>query len=1148
MAINVLGHGVFYMFTHLHVHSEYSLLDGACKIKELLDAVKSRGETGIAVTDHGAMYGAMEFYKQAKKRGIKPIIGCEMYVAARSLAEKTRTFDYQNSHLVLLCKDITGYKNLCKLVSISHTDGFYNKPRIDHEHLEKYNEGIIALSACVQGEIPRAILANDYAKAKELAVFYENTFGKENFYLELQNHGIPEQLSVNAGLIKISNETGIPLVATNDVHYVNQNDDKMQEILLLIGTNKTILDDDRMEFKTKEFYLKTEEEMRKLFADVPQAIENTQKIADRCNVEFKFGETFLPHLDIGDVDHLEHFKKQCDNGLVNIIGEIPDEYKKRLEYETNVISKMGFIDYFLIVADFVNFAKNNGIPVGPGRGSGAASLCAYALGITGVDPIKYELIFERFLNPERISMPDFDIDFCYVRRPEVIEYVTKKYGTDCVAQVGALGTLAARAAIKDVGRAMAVSFSDINKVTKLIPFEFHSSIRKAIDYNPELKEVYENDSKLREVIDMAMRVEGMPRHSTTHAAGVVITKEPVNNYLPLARNGDVIITQYNKDEVEQIGLLKMDFLGLRNLTVIDDSVKMVQKYIPDFNINNIDINDEKVFSELSKGYTSGVFQFESAGMRRTVMGLQAKKFEDLIAIISLYRPGPMASIPKYIERSRGKSAVSYHTPLLEPILKSTYGVLVYQEQVLQVLRELAGYSMGQADLVRRAMSKKIHDILKKEREHFINGCQERGVEKRAAEIIFDEIDAFSSYAFPKAHAAPYALIAYRTSYMKTHFPKEYMAALLTGEMGFDYKIGRYKEECSRLGIKVLPPHVNHSFYNFSVDGNDVRFGLQAIKNLGHPLINALIFERERAGKYKSFVDFCERLYSRELNRRALESLIKSGSLDNLDANRNQMLCSIEKLFDSLDADKKRNIEGQMALFGQNSEGEPSFTLPELDDIAPYRLLTMEKEVTGLYLTGHPMDEYAEAAKKSGAYRIDKLCEITQPGSDIKNNQQISAVGIILNIQKKTTKKNDIMAIITIEDMYGSIEALIFPELFSQNAGSLIVGKIIRITGRIGIREFRDEAEPQIVCDAILPPPEPTKKNYKALYLKIPSQNSISYEKVIECVTENKGTIPLVLVFEDTNKKLKSKNIQVNDSKEMLYNLNIILGEDNVKLI
>ena len=912
-------------FAHLHVHSEYSLLDGACRIEPMLDKIKSMGQTSVALTDHGVMYGVVDFYKAAKARGLNPIIGCEVYVAPRSRFDKVHGIDNERYHLILLCKNNTGYKNLIKLVSEGWVNGFYTKPRVDKELLEQHHEGLIALSGCLAGEIARALERNDYEEAKKVAEWYSGVFGEGNYYLEIQNHGLDEQLRINPMLISLSKELNIPLAATNDAHYVDKQDSKIQQVLICIQTNHTLGEDTGLEFGTQEFYLKSEEEMREAFSECPQAVDNTAKIAEQCHVEFEFGKTKLPHFDVPDGwSHFDWFANLCRKGLKDRYGDSPpQEYIDRLEYELGIIDKMGYTDYYLIVHDFIRHAKSVGIPVGPGRGSGAASICAYCIGITGIDPMKYNLLFERFLNPERVSMPDFDVDFCFERRGEVIDYVIDKYGADHVAQIVTFGTMAAKAAIRDVGRAMGMSYSAVDNIAKQIPNELNITL--ALKRSAEFKAFYEKDTEAHELIDTAMKVEGMPRHASTHAAGVVITHDPVVSYVPLARNDEAIVTQFTMTTLEELGLLKMDFLGLRTLTVIRNAEKAIRNTDPSFSIENIDMGDRQVFDMLCAGQTEGVFQFESAGMRSVLSQLKPESVEDLIAVISLYRPGPMDSIPTYIENRHNPSKIKDKTPKLKSILDVTYGCIVYQEQVMQICRELAGYSYGRADIVRRAMSKKKHDVMLRERDSFVNGAVDengnilcegavrRGVPADIANEIFDEMISFASYAFNKAHAAAYAFVAYRTAWLKCHYPCEFLAALLTSFLDNSGKVAQYINECSRLGIKILPPHVNRSTEAFEVSGGNIHFSLLAVKNLGRGFIRRMVDERTLNGDFKDFYDFCRRMYGKDFNRRAIESLVKCGAFDGMGANRRQMCAVIDPIIEELDNTKRRNVEGQIGF-------------------------------------------------------------------------------------------------------------------------------------------------------------------------------------------------------------------------------------------
>lgn len=1165
-------------FAHLHLHTEYSLLDGACRIEKLLDAAKKLGQDAVAITDHGVMYGVVDFYKAAKKRGIKPIIGCEVYVAKRTRFDKTHEFDHENRHLVLLCENEIGYQNLIKLVSHSWIEGFYNKPRVDLGLLEKHHEGLICLSACLAGEIPRALTRNDYQEAKNAAMRYLNIFGKNNFFLELQDHELPEQKYVNPQIIKLSKETGIPLVVTNDCHYIRKEDTKMHHILVCIQTAKTVLDEDTLEFGSDEFYFKSEAEMRSLFPDLPEAADNTVKIAERCNFDFEFGNTKLPAFTTPDgSENKEFFVRKCYEGLARHYGENPEQkIIDRLEYEISVISQMGYVNYFLIVYDFVNYAKTKGISVGPGRGSGVGSIAAYCLGITGVDPLRYDLIFERFLNPERISMPDFDIDFSDERRQEIIDYVVDKYGADHVSQIATFGTMAARGALRDVGRAMAIPYTKVDVVAKLVPMELGMTLSKALAVSKELSQKYHEDEQIKELVDMAMQIEGMPRHTSTHAAGVVITDKPVMQYVPLAKNDESIITQFPMTTIEELGLLKMDFLGLRNLSVIDNASVMIRQKEPNFSIETIPSDDPESYEMLCTGATDGVFQFESAGMRKLIMQSKPTELEDLIAIISLYRPGPMQFIPTYIQNRKNPEKVRYLHEKLRTILDVTFGCIIYQEQVMQIFRELAGYSLGRADIVRRAMSKKKHDVLEKEKEIFmhglkkddgsyeIDGCIKRGVDIKTAEILFGEIQDFASYAFNKSHAAAYATVSYQTAYLKRHYPKEYMAALLTSVLGFTSKVTEYIEECNRLEIPVLPPHVNFSLNEFAVVGEGIRFGLLAIKNLGKGAILRLIEERRTGGKFTSFYNFCERMQGKELNKRAVESLVRCGALDDLGNNRKEMLTSLTEIIDGLEADKRKNIEGQIGLFDSFDDGFNEPQIKKQDDFSDFEKFFMEKEVTGMYLSGHPMAQYRKFYDNGSAARIDEIFLSSQGESNkYKDEQRVRLLVIITAVKKKLTKSNATMAYVSMEDTTGSIEMLVFPSTLENFADLISESSIISLTGRISFRENQD---PSIICESIesaesfienldkINTPKstqskPSKKIPSGLYIKVPSAESFQYKKALQFIEVFDGISALFIRFEDTGKMLRAPskyNVDINDV--LVGELRKLLGNDCVAAI
>lgn len=1155
-------------FAHLHVHTEYSLLDGACRMERLLDAAKEMGQTAVAITDHGCMYGVVEFYKAAKKRGIQPILGCEVYVARRTRFDKVHELDGENRHLVLLCENETGYHNLLALVSKAWVEGFYSKPRVDLDLLREHHEGLIALSACLAGEIPRALARGDYEGAREAALRYEGIFGRGNFYLELQDHGMAEQKRINPQLIRLSRETGIPLVATNDCHYIAPEDSRMHRVLLCIQTGRTIEDENAMEFGSEEFYFKSEEEMRALFPDVPEAADNTVKIAQRCQVELEFGKTKLPAFFTPDgSDNLEFFRRLCQEGLARRYGENPpQEYRDRLEYEIRVISQMGYVNYYLIVWDFIRYARSVGIPVGPGRGSGAGSLAAYCVGITNVDPMRYDLLFERFLNPERVSMPDFDIDFSDERRDEIIGYVVDKYGADHVAQIVTFGTMAARGALRDVGRALNIPYNKVDQVAKLVPLSLGMTLDTAMKQSKELREKVEADPQVKELWDMARKVEGMPRHASTHAAGVVITDKPVMDYVPLSKNDDAVVTQYTMTAIEELGLLKMDFLGLRNLSVIDHAEKLVRRREAGFSIEAAPEDDGAVFRMLSEGHSEGVFQLESPGMKRLLVQAQPACVEDLIAIISLYRPGPMQFIPQYLESRKNPESVHYRHPLLRPILEPTGGCIIYQEQVMQIFRDLAGYSLGRADIVRRAMAKKKHDVLEREREVFlhgqqredgtweVDGCLRRGVDQRTALELFKEIESFASYAFNKPHAAGYAVVAYQTAYLKCHYPCEYMAALLSSVLGQTGKVAEYIEECGRLGISVLPPHVNYSDTGFTVVGKSIRFGLLAVKNLGRNVIARMVAERRAAGEFTSFYNFCKRMAGRDLNRRAIESLVKCGALDGLGNNRREMLLAVERVLDSLEADKRRNVEGQMGFFdapGSAQGGEPP--LDKTEDFSAADKLNMEKEVTGMYLSGHPMAAYAGLYQEGGYARMDEILQSAgeRETGRYQDGQWVTLLGMVVGVRKKATKNNAQMAFATLEDMYGTITALVFPKVLEQYGSLLYEGAVVAVQGKLS---FTEDKAPELVCQSLGKPADPVSVKAPAgkpvrpgLYLRLSSQQDPRYDKAMRYIAVfDGGATDLYLTFQDTGKLLRAPaKFRVEINRPLLRALKELLGAENV---
>lgn len=1163
-------------FTHLHVHTEYSLLDGACRIDRMFEHLKSMGQTACAITDHGVMYGCVAFFDAAKAAGIKPIIGCEVYVATRTRFDKVNRID-GNSHLILLCKNETGYKNLIKMVSAGFLEGFYSKPRIDKDLLEQYHEGLICLSACLAGEIPKAILAGDYERAKQTALYYRDLFGEGNYYLELQDHGLEEDQVVLPQLIRLSRETGIPMAATNDAHYITKEDAKMQSILLCIQTGKTIADADRMEFQTDEFYLKSTDEMYDLFSMVPEACENTNKIAEQCNFEFTFGETKLPYFRAPDgMDNQAYFEKLCWEGLERRYpGKVTDALRERLSHEINVVKTMGYTNYYLIVYDFINYAKSRDIPVGPGRGSGAGSLAAYCVGITDIDPIRYNLIFERFLNPERVSMPDFDVDFCYERRQEVIDYVNEKYGRDHVAQIVTFGTMAARAAVRDVGRVMGMPYQDVDKVAKLIPMELKMTLQKALEVSPDLKAMYKENPQVHELIETSLKVEGMPRHASTHAAGVVITRESATEYVPLATNDGLPVTQFNMVEIERLGLLKMDFLGLRTLTVIHDTETAVRSRVPEFRISGISYDDPDTYAMLARGETEGIFQLESTGMTQVLVSMRPKNLEDIIALISLYRPGPMDSIPTYLRNRREPDKISYKTPQLAHILDVTNGCIVYQEQVMQIFRELAGFSFGQADNIRRAMSKKKHKVMEEEREHFVHGCAEpgkecpgcvkNGIPEQVANEIYDEMISFASYAFNKSHAACYAYVAFQTAYLKCHYPHEFMAALLTSVLDNTSKVIEYTTECQRLGIKVLQPDINISRGGFTADGGCIRFGLNAVKSVGRNLIEAVVKERKDR-PYRGLYDFCRRLYGNELNRRALENLIKCGAFDALEPSRRGMLECVEGILKSVETDMRRNLEGQMDLFGMMSgeTAEPAgndYKVPKLSEYPSGELLKMEKEVSGLYLSGHPLDAYREQIAKISTCTVAQLQGENARQFDEKN---VTLLCTVVKNKVMTTKSNTLMAFTTIEDLTGSMELLVFPRVLAECRAALQENAVVVANGRVSVKE---EEAARLIVEGVQPIEtyDPSKsfgsnraervqreksgEGASGYFLTVPSLHCAEMHRVenLLCNIFDGGTVKVYFRFADSGKKALARHMAVKDDPLLRAELVRILGAEHVKV-
>ena len=1149
-------------FAHLHVHTEYSLLDGACRISGIMDRVKELGQTAVAITDHGVMYGCIDFYKAAKAAGVKPIIGCEVYVARRGMEDRVHGIDNDPYHLVLLCENRKGYENLCLMVSEAFIHGFYGKPRVDLALLKKHHEGLIALSACLAGAIPQYLMEEDYAAAKDYALKMADIFGEGNFYLELQDHGIEEQRPVNQGVMCLARETGLPLVVTNDAHYLRKEDARMQDVLLCIQTGKTVDDENRMKFQTEEFYLKSEEELRELFPNCDEAFQNTVRIADRCNLEFVFNEYHLPSFPVPEGYTNEgYFRKLCMDGFAERYPDQPEKYMERLEYEIGVISRMGYVNYYLIVWDFIRYAKENGIPVGPGRGSGAASIVAYCMHITEVDPMQYSLIFERFLNPERVSMPDFDTDFCQERRPEVIDYVMRKYGADHVAQIATFGTMAARGAIRDVGRALNFTYAETDVVAKLVPTTLHITLKEALEVSPKLKEMYDTDERVKTLIDTAMSLEGMPRNTSTHAAGVVITADPVYTYVPLSRNDDTIVTQYTMTTIEELGLLKMDFLGLRNLTVIEDAEREIRKLEPDFDIDKVPDNDPETFAMLAEGKTQGVFQLESAGITGVCVNMRPTSIEDMTAIVALYRPGPMDSIPTFIANKLDHRKIRYKTPLLEPILKVTYGCIVYQEQVIEIFRSLGGYTMGQADNIRRAISKKKMKVIEAERKVFvygdpeqgITGCIGHGVPEAVAQSIYDEIVDFANYAFNKAHAVCYAVVSYQTAYLKCHYPRQYMAALMTSVLDSATKISGYIAECKELGIPVLPPDINHSGDHFSVEGDAIRFGLGAVKNVGHGLIRAVAAKRQEGGPFKSLEDFAQRMGEGELNKRAVENFIKCGAMDCFGYHRSGLLAVYDSIMDSVSSTRKHNLEGQMGLFGMLDDGDSAaaIPIPKLPELKKADMMAMEKETTGIYISGHPMDDYRPYLRNT---HVVPIGELMGEESRYQDDQIVSVAGIVQAIKMKTTRNNSMMAYVTVEDDTASIEMLAFSNVLNQFGGYLKENAAVVITGRLSVR---DEKEPQIVINRArpitdfseapenaMPPeqPEEPKKLEGTLYLKLESETDPNYQKVRAIVNMFPGDSQVKVFFADTRRMRGA--LATLDSR-MLSELENVLGQGNV---
>jgi len=1185
-------------FCHLHLHTEYSLLDGSGKVPKIIKRAKELGMDSIAITDHGVMYGCVEFYKQAVENGVKPILGCEVYVASKSMDIKQPDKENRTAHLVLLVKNEVGYENLMKIVSEASIRGFYYKPRVDHDFLRNHSEGLIALSACLGGEVQNYLLNDNYEKAREVAVLYKEIF-KDGFYLEIQNHGMEEQRKVNEDNIKLARELDIPLVATNDVHYINQRDSKAHDVLMCIQTGKTVDDENRRRYPSDQFYLKSPEEMWDMFSYVPEALENTVKIAEECNFDYKFHESKLPKFPLPEgVEPYEYLRDTCYKGLIerydvfkkfttkeynlqDILdfakeNEKAKLYVDRLEYELGVIKQMGYVDYFLITWDFIRFSNENGIPTGPGRGSAAGAIVAYTLGITKIDPIKYNLIFERFLNPERVSMPDIDSDFCYERRQEVIDYVVKKYGADNVSQIITFGTMAPRMCIRDVGRAMNYTYAEVDKISKMIPTMLGITIDKALELNPELKEIYDTDERIKHLIDISKDLEGLPRHSSTHAAGVVISSRPLVEYVPLQKNDEMIVTQFGMTTLEELGLLKMDFLGLRTLTVMNDAVKMIkQNRGIDIDLDKIDFDDKEVYKMIGDGKTAGVFQLESPGMVAFMKELRPDNLEDIIAGISLYRPGPMAEIPKYIECKRNPSKVEYITPELESILNVTYGVMVYQEQVMEIVRKLGGYSLGRSDLVRRAMSKKKHKVMEEERKNFIYGivddngevevpgCIRNGISEEAGNKIFDSMMDFASYAFNKSHAAAYAVVGYQTAYLMKYYPVEAIAAMLNSVMGTSEKVAHYIKFAESQGIQVLPPDINESYTKFTVKGNSIRFGMAAIKNVGVNVIESIVRTRKTKGSFSSLEDFIDKIDISDVNKRAVESLIKAGALDVFKVYRSKLLAVFEKVMDGVASEKKRNIDGQISLFGlaEDTIDLPKVNFPNIKEFNKKNLLAMEKEMTGLYLSGHPLDEYKNSLKLQTSTTVETVFKSYQMLEEsiandlegegihedipINDNDVVIIGGILTDVKQKVTRNNTIMAFLQLEDLTGTIEVIVFPRTLDKLRHLIEPDSLVKIRGRISIKE--DEM-PKLICENI----EGLEKvNSEKVYIRVNNE-----EEVRKVNREFKNLIrghegnAVVYVFASEKKQYYrlQRDKWINMDNDIVEVIKEKYGVDNVRII
>ncbi|MGN0372117.1 MAG: DNA polymerase III subunit alpha [Enterocloster sp.] len=1148
-------------FTHLHVHTEYSLLDGSSKIKELTARAKELGMDSLAVTDHGVMYGVIDFYKAAREAGIKPILGCEVYVAPGSRFDRENTSgEDRYYHLVLLAENNKGYQNLMKIVSKGFVDGFYYKPRVDQELLTEYHEGIIALSACLAGEVQRYLARGMYEEALRAANKYENIFGKGNFFLELQDHGLPDQKMVNQGLMRMSRETGMELVATNDIHYTYAEDEKAHDILLCIQTGKKVADEDRMRYEGGQYYCKSEEEMRKLFSYAPQALDNTHRIAERCNVEIEFGVTKLPKFEVPEgYDSWTYLNHLCREGFK---GRYPDDdgtLSRRLDYELGVIRTMGYVDYFLIVWDFINYARSQGIMVGPGRGSAAGSVVSYTLGITNIDPVRYNLLFERFLNPERVSMPDIDVDFCFERRQEVIDYVVRKYGKDQVVQIVTFGTLAAKGVVRDVGRVLDMPYAACDAIAKMIPNDLGMTLDKALNMNPDLKKAYNEDPQVKYLIDMSKRLEGLPRHTSMHAAGVVIGSRSIDEFVPLSRAADgTITTQFTMTTIEELGLLKMDFLGLRTLTVIQNAVRLAEKANGiSIDIDHIDFNDKQVLDSIGTGRTEGVFQLESGGMKSFMKELKPENLEDIIAGISLYRPGPMDFIPRYLKGKNDRSSITYECPQLEPILSPTYGCIVYQEQVMQIVRDLAGYTMGRSDLVRRAMSKKKTAVMEKERQNFVygneaegvKGCIANGIDEKTANHIYDEMIDFAKYAFNKSHAAAYAVVSYQTAYLKYYYPTEFMAALMSSVIDNVSKFSEYILTCRRMmGIPILPPDINEGESGFSVSGNAIRYGLSAIKSVGKPVVDAILEERGKNGRFRSMEDFVSRLTLKEVNKRTLENFIKSGALDSLPGSRRQKMAVAPTLLDNKSRERKNGFEGQLSLFDiapEENRDEFQITFPDIEEYSKEERLAFEKDILGVYISGHPLDEYEQAWRKNiTATAADFIVDEETEEAAVRDGQKVTIGGLVAGKTVKTTRTNQLMAFITLEDLMGSVEVIVFPKDYEANRERFVEDAKLFIRGRVSIG---DDPVGKLVCEQVVP----FEAVPRELWVQFADKGSYQAgeTELLEMLKGSEGRDKVIIYLKkERAKKILPSNWNVSVSNQLLTALTERFGEKNIRVV